>query len=395
MMEILRNRRLLSLLFFIVVGDVIVKVSSFTAAGQATEQQPQQQESLLIFGLGRVGRQVATLAHPHFKHIAGTVRRRNSNNKEKVNQHEDESSKDTIECIPISLEDDDDTNLLSCRIANASHILIAMPPDDKVYSTILQECSSTKQLQWLGMISTTSVYGNHNGSWVNESSPVLQVEVSCNNNDDNNNNPNSSRSSNSLDYLQWEERFQNNLSNTDASVAIFRCAGIYDASKSALHTLWKRGYSPPTTTNTTTRTLTNRIHVLDIAHAIVQSMMLNTTTTSSQSRIYNLADDCPASRSEVLEYAAQLFDEHNISLPQQQPAAATAATNTKTSQRERRRETDRKLVDNTRMKMELLSLSFQQQQLKYPTYKEGLSAIFHDPMAPWWEQQREKGKRSK
>ena len=99
-------------------------------------------------------------------------------------------------------------------------------------------------------------------------------------------------------------------------------------------------------------------------------------------RIYNLADDSPAPRSQVLEYAANLLKGAGKDLlPMRErikgDRSSAAGSATATTTRARRREIEKKLIDNSRMKNELLK------ELQFPSYKEGLEAILKDPTTPW------------
>lgn len=97
-------------------------------------------------------------------------------------------------------------------------------------------------------------------------------------------------------------------------------------------------------------------------------------------QIYNLADDEPAPRADVMEYAADLLASIGVTLEQaKQLKNGETAEPPPSTKRERRRQTDRKLVSNERMKKELLGPN----GLTYSTYKEGLEAILKDPTTPW------------
>jgi hypothetical protein len=82
-----------------------------------------------------------------------------------------------------------------------------------------------------------------------------------------------------------------------------------------------------------------------------------------------------------MDYAADLFTRHGFVLPEREilvsemnPAAVKSS-----SKRTTRRMKDRKLVDNSKMKARLID------ELLYPTYREGLHAIFADKRNPWWK----------
>lgn len=310
-------------------------------------------KQLLIVGLGRVGLDCALLAEQHcFDHVIGTVR-------SWPVETRDDGTSSSIERIPFSD--------VKQRWNEASHVLWTIPlskEKDENLDQVLQLLQNhNDHLEWIGMISTTGIYGNHDGQWVTEDSPLLCTPES-----------------NADLYRPVEQLFG------DVGGQIFRCAGIYDSSRSALHTIYKSGSIPPhEPSNDGSMTITNRIHSYDIARAIVGSMkQFGTCNDSRQSRIYNLADDEPASRSVVLNYAADLLQSIGVPLTVQVPNLEVEKNTMNIlqspSKRERRRLSDHKLVSNQRMKNELLG---PEEGLLYPTYREGLRAILNDPSTPW------------
>lgn len=416
-------------------------------------------QDLLILGLGRVGWQVAIQhfetavatieneAQPlRFRNVFGTVRsrrRRDTDNgsKEQTDpSHQQQELSSSIQTIPWQ-----DTPRILQVARHCSHVLITIPP-----ALDPQENDSTNRLfqkvvdvlfaappplatpttttnggggcRWIGILSTTGVYGNHNGSWVTEDSPCIL--------------PSSTTPLSPMHrYLAYEQEWIRRITAAVDVAArtgkrdfvaipvptlqIFRCAGIYSPSQSALHTVYKKGL--PTTVadtpdqNSTSRVapdITNRIHVFDLAAAILASMQREqqlvaatedgmdrspppSTHTFSSSLVsyYNLADDEPASRNTVLEYAAQLLKSINVTIPivlDDSSSSATSSTlgslspdiNSVPSTRSLRRRLDRKLVSNQKMRQELL----QGAPLQYPSYRQGLSDILQDRTNPWWQQ---------
>jgi len=347
-------------ILFLVLAAASRDVSALAATGRARSKDSSSQTNrLLILGLGRVGLECGLRAADadstpcSFDQVMGTVR---------SSRAEEEDLGDPIVRIPFeNLED---------PIKEASHILWTIPlskENNETLEDVLQLLQSTNEhLAWIGMISTTGIYGNHNGAWVTEDSPLL-----C------------TRESNADLYRSVEQRF------AAMGGQIFRCAGIYDATRSALHTVYEAGTRPVTNERSTDRndeSITNRIHSQDIARAIVLSMSRPTRNTF----VYNLADDEPAPRSLVLDYAADLLESIGVPLvgpptgsPSENNAGFVKSTQRPLTKRERRRQADRKLVSNSRMKDELLGPS----GLAFPTYREGLQAILKDPTTPWQQTQ--------
>jgi hypothetical protein len=352
---------------------------------------PPVKGKLLILGLGRVGLQCGLVALDHFDQVVGTVRTTTTTTTTPTSNHhpQDDDADDDIERrierIPFEIES------IQAQLKDSTHVLWTIPLPRKknnktnkegqdsssqesgesssVLQQVLQEVVSTRRQAdannnnnnnssppslWTGFLSTTGVYGNHYGEWVTEDS-----ECFC--------------TGNARSYLAVEPKFQ----------YVFRCAGIYDSTRSALHTLYKEGNvkttnndstKNTTTTTTTTTNVTNRIHSLDIAKAVVAAMLMTSlSSSSSSSRIYNLADQHPATRNEVFDYGSTLFASAGIPIP------SSSSTTDAPTGRARRRQFERKLVSNRRMRDELLS----EPEMTYPTYEEGLQAILKDPDTPW------------
>jgi nucleoside-diphosphate-sugar epimerase len=301
---------------------------------------------LLILGYGRVGQAVARLIgkHPTMKNmeIIATTRR-----SEQLLEQNDNDDDDRVKLLLYE-------HAHSLIVNNTcSHVLVSMPLKDPTNSIFQQIISSSPSIQWLGVISTCSVYGNHNGDWVTETSDC-RVDVTQNT------------------YLQVENLLLQKNNNEHTSVCIFRCAGIYGDTTSALHTVYKNGL-PSACGNADDDALvfTNRIHVDDLAAAVVSAM------DQRASGIYNLADDEPASRDTVLQYAKELLETKvGVSIIAQQQEDAKQATS---NDRNSRRSKDQKRVSNERMRRDLLPI------LRHPTYREGLLAILQETKNPWWQ----------
>jgi nucleoside-diphosphate-sugar epimerase len=333
---------------------------------------PLKSPELLILGMGKVGlevaRQTAALTTPaghHFRSVSGTVR--NSDN----GPHDDID--DRIQRIPCELP------TILPRLASTTHVLVTIPAGavvggesqlDAVFDAV---CQGLPTGCWLGLISTTGVYGNYDGAWVTE-------ESECRPHDD---------TSTARQFVEYEAAWCERAVKNGHHLSIFRCGGIYGPGRSAMHTIFQKGMpAAPTPTNSDkppVMDLTNRIHEHDLAAAVVASMLLLPVEKEDPKmpacEIYNLADDQPESRRIVLEYASDLLQSINVSVETRSAVvAATGGTAifTPKSGRSVRRRTDHKRVSNQKMRDVLLPFG-----LQYPTYKEGLEAILIDPTSPW------------
>jgi nucleoside-diphosphate-sugar epimerase len=286
---------------------------------------------LLVLGLGNVGRAVVHEASSHGAYVQGTSRSPCDDGK-------------TVLFEPDSIG----SALIEC-----THVLITIPPpreSDPVFDAVVRELEAHfVRGGWLGFVSTSGVYGNHDSAWVTEESPLLCSEDSP-----------------TYRYIRHEELWRERAQRFGWTFRVFRCAGLYGPERSALHTLWKKR----TMNVSPTAGLTNRIHEADVARAIVASMAM--PSKPGDCRVYCLADDEPESRAVVMQYAADLFESIGITV-----AVEEASDSFPSTTRSRRRGREIKRVSNQRMTEELLS------NLHYPTYREGLTAIFQDRSNPW------------
>ena len=216
-------------------------------------------------------------------------------------------------------------------LADFPYILHSVPPDDlgdPVYDQHSGDIvDQLPNLKWFGYLSTTGVYGDHNGARVDETTPCA---------------PTNART---IARVKIEQQWLELRQRCGVPVHIFRLAAIYGPGRNMLATL-RSGQAP--------RLLhpdhvINRIHVEDIAQALLASMH-----KPAPGNIYNLADDCPTRQSEVVAHAAKLLGMEVPPAPKPDDAIAFA---------------DSKIVDNAKMKRELGV------RLKFPGFKEGLAAV--------------------
>jgi nucleoside-diphosphate-sugar epimerase len=222
---------------------------------------------------------------------------------------------------------------LPAHLASVTHLLSSVPPDaqgDPVLDLHGETLNKLRHFAWTGYLSTTGVYGDRQGGWADEESPLQ---------------PSGERGARRLAAEQaW-------LRLTPAA-HLFRLAGIYGPGSSALDTVRagraRRVVKPGQ--------VFSRIHVEDIAQILAASI-----DRPSPGRAYNVCDDDAASPSDVVLYACQLL---GVAPP---PLIDYAEADL--SPMARSFYDDNKRVHNDRIKQEL-GVS-----LKYPNYRLGLSAI--------------------
>ena len=228
----------------------------------------------------------------------------------------------------------DDTSIKSI-IKRSNCILHSIAPtevEDPVYEKFAEDIIARSiNLSWFGYLSTTSVYGNHDGQWVDEKTPV---------------NPSSNRGLLRVNAENTWARI-NNL-----PLHIFRLAGIYGEGRSPLDKI----RSGKAQLISKPGQFFSRIHVEDIAQVLKASIEL-----PNRGSIYNVCDDMPAAPDEVLAYAAKLLNYPEP--PRIDFEAAELSPMAKSFY------SDNKRVNNHLIKNEF-SLA-----LKFPNFKAGLDAL--------------------
>ncbi len=236
-----------------------------------------------------------------------------------------------IGVIPITLADE-------TIPADVTHILLSAPPledgTDPLMSSVAQMLEvGTSQVRWIGYLSTTGVYGDRGGDWVDEDTPP---------------HPTSDRGAR---RLSAETAWQALGEATGVAVHIFRLPGIYGPGRSALDSLrdgTARRIEKP-------GQVFSRIHRDDIVQSLYASMV-----QPRAGRIYNICDDEPAPPHEVISFAAELLGVT--------PPPLIAFEQADLSPMARSFYAENKRVSNQRMKEELGVV------LRYPSYRDGLRA---------------------
>lgn len=335
----------------------------------ANNNQPNNK--LLVFGLGNIGSLVARIAATplsinntsSFGKVYGTTR--SGKDIARVRTIQFDSYQELRDIIPscthiiitippIKSKDTTNTTLVGGRARNWNYFC-----DPVLNNPILRLNEIAKPNTWIGYVSSTSVYGNHDGDWVNEYS-----DVKCD------------PTSKGALYLRAENEWIDASKSCGWKMNVFRCAGLYGDGRSALHTIRKRGIQHEKKPSAViVGNPTSRIHEEDAARAILSAMLISDEADGDPScRLYNLADDNPAPRSEVMAFGHELLDASNL-LPGQ---TLQMSSKRRPSEREKRRRTDRKRVDNKLMKEHLLP-----EGLLYPTYREGLKAVLDINREKW------------
>lgn len=280
-------------------------------------------DTLFSFGHGFSARALATLLLPQGWRIFGTTRK-----PEKADMMLAEGVQPLV--WPGAA--------IGPALAKSTHLLISAGPNDDG-DPLLSAARDTvaaaaPHLKWVGYLSTTGVYGDHDGGWVDEQTPLT---------------PSTRRGKL---RVEAETAWQDLAAETGLPLHIFRLAGIYGPG---------RGPFAKVRAGTARRIVKpgqvfSRIHVEDIAQVLAASI-----ERPNPGAVYNLCDDDPAPPEDVIAHATELL---GLPLPPEEDFATADM-----SPMARSFYAESKRVRNDRIKDELGV------QLRYPSYRDGLAAL--------------------
>jgi nucleoside-diphosphate-sugar epimerase len=230
------------------------------------------------------------------------------------------------------------------RLAGVSHILLSAAPTregDPALPLLTPALEARETaLTWVGYLSTTGVYGDHAGAWIDEDTPRGTMGA---------------RGQARVDA---EAAWGALAKAQDLPIHYFRLAGIYGPGRNQLVSMQngkarrieKQGQ------------VFSRIHVDDIAQILLASI-----DKPHAGRAYSVCDDAPAPPQDVVAFAADLL---GLEAP---PLIAFEAA--ELSPMAQSFYADNKRIKNTRLKQELGV------ELLYPDYRAGLSALYQEMQA--------------
>jgi len=288
-----------------------------------------KKKNIFCFGFGQVAKNFIKKINSKNLKINLTTTSREKSEKRSFNDIEYESFQFS--------ENSFDQKLIE-NLKSSDHILISIAPDkgEDIVIRNFQNILENSTVKWITYLSATSVYGNHNGNWVDENSDT---------------NP---TSSNGMYRLKAEKSWLNLAEKKNLPLQIFRLSGIYSNQNNTLNRL-KEGNTKIINKN---NQFFSRIHVEDIANILFESLQ-----KFKAKEIYNVSDDKPASIEEVILYGSKLL---NIKRPEIVEITSIESEMVKNFYK------DSKKVNNKKMK------EFFNYKLKYPTYVEGLNYIHNN-----------------
>ena len=244
------------------MGRFIIKLANVNS-------KTAKSKNLLILGFGYSAAAIGENMHEYFDKISVT-------NRSQTTSPDDQFDRLVFDGNELSAA-------LKQAIAGATHVLISIGPNesgDPVINNCRDALLAAEAIEWIGYLSTVGVYGNHDGSWVDENTKCKPVSL---------------RSKMRLDAEQsWQE-----LADLKGiPLAIFRLSGIYGPGRNAFVNIDK-GRSRRLVKK---QQVFNRVHRDDIVNAVEKAIELKAKG------IFNISDDEPAPPQDVVTYAHQLRD---------------------------------------------------------------------------------------
>lgn len=223
---------------------------------------------VLVLGLGYSGRHVAALLRAQGVDCSGTVRQPDAAPDDGVVRHR------LVAGQPVD-------DALREAIRSAEAVICTVPPDDAgdpALRLVAEALRASTVLRWVGYLSSTAVYADREGGWIDESSVADAVDDTARR------------------RLLAEAQWRGFARDKGVASAVFRLPGIYGPGRNALVQLAEgraRHVLRP-------GLVFNRLHVEDLAAVVVAAM------GHPGEALYLPADDEPAAPQEVLAFAAEL-----------------------------------------------------------------------------------------
>ncbi len=281
---------------------------------------------LFCFGLGYSALALARGLLKEGWTVAGTARRE---------ARRTALRREGIHAVPF--DGDESGDGLAEAVLGATHLLDSIPPGPDAVCPPLDRLAGVvaraEELVWVGYLSTTGVYGDRGGAWVDEATPAapgLERAVR--------------RVAAEEAWLTMHERY-------GLPVHILRLAGIYGPGRGVLEQV-RRGRARRVVKP---GQVFSRIHVDDIVRVLRASM-----ARPRPGAVYNVCDDEPEAPDKVVEYACGLLGVA--------PPAPVAFEDADLPDMARSFYADNKRVRNDRIKDEL------DVALRHPDYRSGMAA---------------------
>jgi nucleoside-diphosphate-sugar epimerase len=290
--------------------------------------------ALLCLGLGYCARTYVAEFGSRFERIVGTSR----------------APKPARDVTMLAFDAAAPSDAVRTAVAAATHLLISAGPTeagDPIFTALKDDIAAAPDLRSIVYLSSLGVYGDHAGAWVDETATTIPAHARGG------------------ARPMAEQAWQALGSERGVPVAVLRLAGIYGPGQNAFtrllagraHRVAKPGH------------VFNRIHVADIAQAI------DAAFSQRADGIFNVTDDEPAAYSDQVLMAARLLDvdpPKELSMDEARQILSPMALSF--------------YAGCVRLRNDRLKTTLGV-RLRYPTYREGLRALFdggyeaRDPLA--------------
>ena len=285
--------------------------------------------NIICFGFGQVAKSFIKKIHSKNLKINLTVTSREKSKKKSFGNLDYQS-------LQFS-EHSFDQRLIK-NLRSSDHILVSIAPvkGEDIVIKNFQDNLEKNKVKWITYLSATSVYGNHNGDWVDENSDTKPT------------------SSNGIARLNAEKSWLDLAEKKSLPLQILRLSGIYSSQNNILTRLKAGNVKIIDKKNQ----FFSRIHVEDIANILIKSLK-----NFKAKEIYNVSDDKPSSSEELILHGSKLLNMEN-------PKVVNLSSIE--SEMKKNFYKDSKKINNKKMK------TFFNYKLKYPSYVEGLNYIHNN-----------------
>ncbi|MBY7648905.1 MAG: NAD(P)-dependent oxidoreductase [Candidatus Liberibacter europaeus] len=283
---------------------------------------------LMILGAGYTGKFIASATINMGIHTSGTSR-----------SIDNLQSLYDIGISPFLFANKTIDKKLQKQLSSTTHIVQCIKPDFEgdpfINATNEDFYKFMPNLKWIGYMSATSVYGNRNGQWVNENTPIHPISCSA------------------VRRFETEKKWLSIAKKLNIKVAILRLSGIYGPKRNAFISIQKKH----TMQLIKEGQVFNRIRVEDIANCIV--FLIN----NNLGGVFNISDDEPSPPQDIIIKAASLM---NVDPPLEQDfETANISSITRSFYSENKK------ISNKKIK----HLGF---QLLYPNYRISLQQLWEN-----------------
>ena len=221
-----------------------------------------------------------------------------------------------------------------------THLIVSAPPNESgdvflnQYQDILLSMSN---LKWIGYLSATNVYGDHNGEYVNELSSLK------------------GRTSKGINRIKAEGQWIEYSKENDLPLHIFRIAGIYGPERNIYERIKSNKFNHIIKHDQ----YFSRIYIYDLVNILLASM-----NKPNPINIYNVADDMPSNMSDVVDFICQRT---SCSIPKK-----ISFEDLDIDQKKESFYSENKRINNRLLKEDLGII------LKYPSYREGYQELIEN-----------------